>query len=67
MAGPAMHDEKPVSEFFTGLVGVAVIGLLVAGMLFSLILFTGDSKKITYTDAQQTAPHLDTVPPPITN
>jgi hypothetical protein len=66
MTDPATHDHKPVSDFFAGLLGVAVIGALIAGMLFSLVLLTGDTR-LTYTDAQQTAPHSETVPRPITN
>ena len=52
-----MENHKPVSDFFLGLLGVAVIGLLVAVMLFSVLTLSGTSE-VAYIDVNP-----ETVPP----
>jgi hypothetical protein len=39
-----MEQHKPVNDFFLGLVGVAVIGLLTAVMLFALLPMSGQNE-----------------------
>lgn len=41
-----MERHGAISDFFLGLIGIAVIGLLVAVMLFSLLPLSGQSELV---------------------
>ena len=55
-----MYDRPKVSDFFLGILGAGLIGLLIAVMLFSVLTLSGQNE-LAFVDANPP------VMPPLTN